>query len=505
MAGIYEDQIKKYEDGVRAIRESVPMQAFDPSGGTAPAARPRAAVSAIAPTTAARPVPASLAGTAAGIGSAVRRGAGTAVKAAGDYAAGSAMRLGGVADAATAIPRAAGEAVSNLGRGLAGRPAVSSNPAPFTNAAGSIVTSLRGGSGGRPAAAPKTGPGFTAARPQPRADFTGVTATVDQSPTAAAPAAPGAAAAPALNPGDVNTFTGSNGVTRAVPGLLNAEQTPQIAARPVVTAPPGTAPAALPGSRTTQRDIGNNATGARAQIGADAMNGFSPTSELMRRLEISQGSFKGSPKARATVAQALLSQMGAITDATTRGAAAQNDAALQGQRIEGSAVEGDAGRAQRASEVNAELTNSYDARADQANLQREERLARRPDVTVAADGAMGMVGADGIFKPVTGTDGKAVRAPQAPRQTGELSQGERLKALTDLRTAAVGLAAPEAGSPERQTYDARLAELDGQIAEIMGGGSAGPTFEQFQADARSKGSKMTDEQLRAYFTTNYGQ
>ncbi|MGH8025284.1 MAG: hypothetical protein ACREO0_01030, partial [Pseudoxanthomonas sp.] len=107
---------------------------------------------------------------------------------------------------------------------------------------------------------------------------------------AVAAAAPALAPAPtpiALNPGDPNTFTGSDSVTRSVPGLLNAPAAaPTIAARPTVTAPANAAPAAAAAARTAQRDIGNNAVGASEQIGAGALNGFSPQSELMRRLEI---------------------------------------------------------------------------------------------------------------------------------------------------------------------------------------------------------------------------
>ncbi|MGH8025887.1 MAG: hypothetical protein ACREO0_04070, partial [Pseudoxanthomonas sp.] len=192
---------------------------------------------------------------------------------------------------------------------------------------------------------------------------------------------------------------------------------------------------------------------------------------------ISQGSFKGSPQARALAAQAILGQMGAITGATVDGARAQNDAALAGQGYQAEAEEGAATRTQRASEANADLANSYDARDRNTADQREERLARRPDVTVAADGSMGVVGADGTFRPVTSADGTTVRAPQAPRATGELTQGERLKALTELRAAAAGLGAPSSDSPERISYDKRLSDLDAQIAEVMGGGSTAPTPE----------------------------
>lgn len=462
MAGIYEPQIKKFEDGVEALRAAAPgLGGFQ----TAPSTRPRPQVRNPAPA-AAGPATPNVAGAAAGVGAAVRRGVTAGADAVGRFVGNSALRAGATADAVTAPMRTAGSIVTNVGRGLAGQPAVAANPAPFTQKAGELVQGATAALSPRPAPVVPVGASRALSGPSSRPSMR----PVASSGPAPATAAPAATAPIALNPGDPNTYTGGDGVTKAVPGLLTPPA-PAVAARPTVTAAPSAAPAAAAASRAAQRDIGNNATAARAQIGADALNGFSPTSELMRRFEISQGGFKGSPQARAMAGQAILGQMGAITGATIDGARDQNDAALAGQGDQAAAEEGAAARAQRASEVNADLTNSYDARDRNTADQREERLARRPDVTVAADGSMGVVGADGTFRPVTGADGNVVRAPQAPKQTGELTEGDRLKSYDERYKAIAGdvTATPEAKAQALAALDA-----DPLYAGLRGGSAAPP-------------------------------
>ncbi|MNN34792.1 hypothetical protein D3C81_1486130 [compost metagenome] len=106
----------------------------------------------------------------------------------------------------------------------------------------------------------------------------------------------------------------------------------------------------------------------------------------------------------------------------------QDQADLAAMQGNATAAEGDANRQMEASRANAQLADSAAGRENSLEIS---RLARRPEVSVSADGSMGIIAQDGTWQPVTGADGAAVRAPQAPRQTGELTDGERLKSYTE--------------------------------------------------------------------------
>ena len=454
MAGIYEPQIKKFEDGVRAIRESVPdfsgvtstatqVPAARPRptigmGGTAPAARPRPTIGMGGTAPAARPrstigmggaapAPAAgLASSAAGAGAQVRRAAGVATNVASNLVAGGALRLGATADAATAPLRAAGEAANNFGRGLGGLPAQPSNPAPFTQQAGQLVQGARAMLSPRPQPNSQTSPA-TRVRPQRSSgDFSGVTSTVTQAPTAApAPAAAGASPQFNLQPGDVNTFTGSNGVTRAVPGLQAspagptssalAGATPAIAPRPVVSA----APAARYAARGRQGGIiANPANGSVADQITRAMG--SP-------------SLKGSPSGRAAVAQAILQQAGFENEERQSALQTGDQADLASINHQATANEGYATRQLEAQKAN---LASVDSAADRDVKREEIRIARKPTVTYSKDGSMGIVSNEGGWTPITGANGKTVHGQQSASTTGELTEGDRLKSY-DARYAAI--------------------------------------------------------------------
>ncbi|HID7840612.1 TPA: hypothetical protein ACXIC2_001881 [Stenotrophomonas maltophilia] len=163
-------------------------------------------------------------------------------------------------------------------------------------------------------------------------------------------------------------------------------------------------------------------------------------------------SLKGSPSGRAAVAQAILGEAGARQAERASALRTQDEADLAAGRANAVAAQGDANRALQAGQLNAQMQDNAANR--QASLE-TARIARRPEISVAADGSMGVVGGDGSWRPVTGADGQNVRAAQAPRQTGELTDADRLKSYTDRFNAISGnVAMDEAGKK------AALAELD---------------------------------------------
>ncbi|WP_282265633.1 hypothetical protein [Stenotrophomonas sp. PS02298] len=145
-------------------------------------------------------------------------------------------------------------------------------------------------------------------------------------------------------------------------------------------------------------------------------------------------SLKGSPSSRAAVAQAILGEAGAQRDERMQTLRTQDQADLTSLQANAVSAENAANRQLEASKVNAQLADNAAGRDTSLEIS---RLARRPEVSVSADGSMGIIGPDGGWRPVTGADGAPVRAPQAPRQTGELTDGERLKSYTDRYNAIV--------------------------------------------------------------------
>lgn len=155
-----------------------------------------------------------------------------------------------------------------------------------------------------------------------------------------------------------------------------------------------------------------------------------PNDTLVDKLTRAMGSasLKGSPSGRAAVAQAILGEAGAQRDERMQTLRTQDQADLQALQANAVSAEHAANRELETSKANAQLADSAAGRENNLEMA---RLARRPEVSVSADGTMGVIGADGSWRPVTGADGAAVRAPQAPRQTGELTDGDRLKSYTE--------------------------------------------------------------------------
>ncbi len=485
------------------------------------------------PRIAARPSP----GTA--FGSALRSGvAGTATMA--RQAAGAGLRAAGtVADAVTAPGREAAGFVRDAGRAAVGaapspqqgqpwrapsqlspiggaasalsriapvRLGVAAKPKPTFGGVSSSVDSTAGLAGSRLAGRPSIG-----------ADFTGVSSSVSSTAPlagAAGAAAPRASTAPvAAAPSTYTTQDGRTatlpaGITRTVDANGNSVFTgaaATIAAGSGAAAAPagGTlAPtvsplAAAPAAPTVVAPRPTPQIVQRGRQGGIIENPADTTVDKLTRA-MGSASLKGSPSGRAAVAQAILGEAGARQAERASALRTQDEADLAAGQANAVAAQGDANRALQAAQTNVQMQDNAGNR--QASLE-TARIARRPEIQVAADGSMGVVGGDGSWRPVTGADGQSVRAAQAPRQTGELTDAELLKSYTDRLNSLQSNTLME--EPQRQeAIDALNSE---PLYQRVRPGGIKPTFEQLRAEAREKGSKMTETELRAYYDQNFGQ
>lgn len=163
-------------------------------------------------------------------------------------------------------------------------------------------------------------------------------------------------------------------------------------------------------------------------------------------------------------------------------------------------------------------------RAQQLGIARMQDATRRGELDqgetiTAADGRVFQIGSDGNATAVKDADGNQVRMPVA-RDTSALSVHDQLdslanelKAATDQLTAMQGVSGTATPDQVQQQLN-YVSRLQGELAELRGGGAgnegtggtagnngnrARPNWEQFQARAKAQGSRMTPEQLRAYY------
>lgn len=439
----------------------------------------------------ARIAPRPSAGTATG--SALRSGvAGSAALA--RRAVGAGLRAAGtVADAVTSPGREAGGFVRDAGRAVAGAAPSSEQGQPLRapsqlDPVGGASAALSRLSPLRLPSAPKPKPSFSgvsasvdstaplsgsrlAGRPSIGADFTGVSSSVSSTAPlagAAGAVAPRAAATTAAAPSTYMTQDGRTaalptGITRTVDANGNSVFTGSAAtvaaARGAASAAPAggsLAPVVSPlaAAPATPAVVAPRPTPQIAQRGRQGGIIENPADTTVDKLTRAMGSasLKGSPSGRAAVAQAILGEAGARQAERASALRTQDEADLAAGQANAVAAQGDANRALQAGQFNAQMQDNAANR--QASLE-TARIARRPEISVAADGSMGVVGGDGSWRPVTGADGQNVRAAQAPRQTGELTDADRLKSYTDRFNAISGnVAMDEAGKK------AALAELD---------------------------------------------
>lgn len=329
------------------------------------------------------------------------------------------------------------------------------------------------------AAAPAAVAGLTSARPVPQGPSNDV--RPDRRLTV-----PGATATFDLRPGDANTFTGGNGVTRPVPGLLNAEAAPvtpgvqrtltapPLLQRPQMASTPQTAAIEIPGEAERRREIA---------IGGAL---FKPASTRSGRA-LQQAQVEG--------INANFQQQRTLADgADARTLAARTQANVAGMNNQNENYRAELDQAGRTAD-----------RDTDAALRREELANRNRQVMStlrAADGTTSLLRADGTLTPVMGADGKPFREQGELR--GQLAPAEVMKAYTDQRNAVLG--SESLGPRIQEQLDALDSSPLGQRYQAVLGVApkSGPTFQDFLSDARSKGSKMTDQQLQAYFDQNFG-
>ena len=310
--------------------------------------------------------------------------------------------------------------------------------------------------------------------------------------------------APRLRPGDANTFTGANGVTRAVPGLMNAPATtPQRTLPPAMVAAPSTAARV---ADTTREALGGARVAAlqtRADAGSMVTDGLGPEAELMRRFEISQSSYqnKGRPGSRAAAAQALLGQLGAMNQASASGQQAANGALQAGANAQSLANEAFAQRRQDARRLEFDS-----ATAQQQQAVEGQRVLRTLNT---ADGRTGALRQDGSFTPITDASGQAVQEVVKADASGRITAKDQLDYLGQQQKAVLDSLSLDETQRAQQlaALDARAQALFAPPAAATPAAAAPagkPTLDQFLAQARKANPSATEAQLTAFYQRKYG-
>lgn len=289
---------------------------------------------------------------------------------------------------------------------------------------------------------------------------------------------PAASQAFNLQAGDTNTVTSVDGATRSVPNLLTSPaEGPSVPTQ--VATMNSNAPRVQATTQRTLDGVQNAITTARQQIGA-GLGGMSDQQELMRRLEISQGGFKGSPSACAAIARAILGQMSALSDATAEGQRGANAALNQGAGSEAAANESFSRRRLDADQFN---VNTQEHRNESAVRQR--RLERTLE---GSDGAVHSLSQGGLLRRLNNEDGTPFR--QAATQQSVLSADSVLKSYTD-RIAAIEQGM---GTPEEKRAAVDAINNDPLYASLRGGGRNGAPYQD--------GTRLSGPDGRAYVVRN---
>lgn len=313
-----------------------------------------------------------------------------------------------------------------------------------------------------------------------------------------ASAASGLPNAPSLRPGDLNTFTGANGATRAVPSLLQnaaGQPTGPIRALPTsMVAPASTAPRVVD---TTQRGLEGARVAAlqsRADAGSLVTDGFGPEAELMRRFEISQGSYqnKGRPGSRAAAAQALFGQLGAMNQASASGQQAASGLIQTGANAENAANEAFVQRRQEARRL--EMDN---AAVQQQQIGEGQRVLRTLNT---ADGRTGALRQDGSFTPITDASGRPVQEAVKADLSGRITPKDQLDYLGQQQQAVM-----DSLSLSEEQRAEQLAALNTRAQALFAPtAQARPTLSQFLIEGRRKNPGATDAQLKAFYQQEFG-
>lgn len=311
-------------------------------------------------------------------------------------------------------------------------------------------------------------------------------------------AASGLPNAPRLRPGDANTFTSANGVTRVVPGLMQNAGQPAASTRALPTsmvAPASTAPRVVD---TTQRGLEGARIAAlqsRADAGSLVTDGLGPEAELMRRFEISQGSYqnKGRPGSRAAAAQALFGQLGAMNQASASGQQAANGLIQAGANAENVANEAFAQRRQEARRLEMDS-----AAVQQQQVGEGQRVLRTLNT---ADGRTGALRQDGSFTPITDASGQPVQEAIKADLSGRITPKDQLDYLGQQQQAVM-----DSLSLSEEQRAQQLTALDARAQELFAPAASPrkPTVDEFLALARRGNPNLSDAQLKAFYQQKYG-
>jgi hypothetical protein len=282
-----------------------------------------------------------------------------------------------------------------------------------------------------PTATPPAASPTLARTPAAPAAFGNVKATASTMPAApaqgavvAAPA-PATAAVPTLRPGDVNTFTGHTGVTRAVPGMTTAPGgVGVVGGGPIAVASAPVVPASIDAPQTRAPQVTLNRTLSGDLSGAERERQALLSDLSSQEFRASMG--RPSRGQRATLAQLrdqrLALTQGRIAQQTgleTRGAEMDANASTENARLQSQTGEANANRKQRAGEFNTST-----------GLERDRLEAGKQEVDrtlTGDDGTTSLLRRDGSMTPITGADGKPFRELN---KTGSITDSDLFSAYS---------------------------------------------------------------------------
>lgn len=294
-----------------------------------------------------------------------------------------------------------------------------------------------------------TKPRLTMAQPAPAAAPAAATAPRPDFGNVAA----GAPSQPRLTPGTLNTFTGSDGVTRRVDPAPPASaaapaQQPALRAPAPVVAAPSTAPQVQEATARAASGIAGNTLNTRGRITSALLNPMGNDAELLRRLENSQRSAagRGSPQARRLLAQPYLEALGLAGKADLTGLEDGNRMLQQGAGYESAAMEGAARRQTDVATFNADDSFRRDALAAEQ--------ARPSGATVrGTDGRTSVLRNDGTAMTLRDEAGNPIVTPETDR--GALTPAALLESYSAQAQAInEGLGTPEEKAMQQATLRA---------------------------------------------------
>lgn len=273
--------------------------------------------------------------------------------------------------------------------------------------------------------------------------------------------------APALRPGDVNTFTGANGVTRAVPGM-NVQPGSDAANTVAGTSPavnralppaPGVTAVAAPQPAAPAvygRSLSGDLSGAERERAA-ALAGID--NQLLRVKPNTRGRREFIADLIGLKRQLTGERVDQATTLASQGAQLDNTAAIEAAQL-----------AQRTGEANANRT--LDAARINVDAQGQaDRNRSASQVLIDSNGHANVLRNDGSLTPLTDAEGKPFQPQQDPQLARSLtvSPDVQYKALSDQLTQLQQFG-PQEGQEE--AYNKQVTDLQAQLAALTSGGGA---------------------------------